>query len=207
MAPETDTTRTPPASGLASLHVIADHLVERPDPALEEALNAATACFLRHGFTHTSVRDVAAELGVSKATVYRNAGSVDDLARALLAREAHRLVDTITLAVGDTRGPAAVLDLVTAAAGFICDHPVVKKVLADEPALVAELLGIIPVIATSITNVLTTVVQTLRPDPPDGSSAAVVADVAVRIVLAAVFFPPTSRDALVRDALSPHLGI
>lgn len=204
MSPEADASAI---ALLASLHVIADDLLERPDSALDEALNATVACFVRHGLAHTSVRDIAGELGVSKATVYRQAGSVDDLARALLAREAHRLVDTITLAISDRRGPAAVLDLVTAAAGFICDHPVVSKVVADEPALIAQLLGNIPVIAGSITDVLTTVIDTIRPDPADGSSGAIVADVAVRIVLAAVFSPPADRDAMLRDALSPHLGI
>lgn len=191
--------------GLAALHVIADDLLERPDPALDGALNAATACFIRHGLAHTSVRDIAAELGVSKATVYRQAGSVDDLARALLARETRRLIATVVETVGNAQGPAAVLDVVTASATFICDHPLLRKVVADEPGLVAELLAVIPVIAASITGVLTAVIQAVRPDPGTGSDAVVVAEVAVRVVLAAVFVPPADLDALLRDALGPHL--
>lgn len=194
-----------PGVELSSLRVIAEGLLVRPDPALDDALNAATACFVRHGLAHTSVRDIAAELGVSKATVYRQAGSVDDLARALLARDVHRLIDHVLDAVGDTQGPAAVLELITAAATFICEHPLLQKVLADEPGLVAEVLGLLPVITTSITTALITIIDAVRPDPGHGSSAPVVAEVAVRVVLAAVFIPPADLAGLLRDTLEPHL--
>ena len=45
----------------------------------------------------------------------------------------------------------------------------------------------------------------LRPDPGADSSASVVADVAVRLVLAAGLAPSADLDALPRDALGPHL--
>lgn len=201
----TDEQTRPLGAELTSLRLIADGLLERPDPALDDALNAATACFIRHGLAHTSVRDIAAELGVSKATVYRQAGSVDDLARALLARDVHRLIDHVLEAVGDRQGPSAVLDLITAAASFICDDPLVRKVLTDEPGLVAEVLGFLPVITASIATALSTVIDTVRPNPGHGSSSTVIAETAVRVVLAAVFVPPTDLDGLLRDALEPHL--
>ncbi|MHB1711373.1 MAG: TetR/AcrR family transcriptional regulator [Acidimicrobiales bacterium] len=190
---------------LASLRVVADGLLDRPDPALDDALNAAAECFIRHGFAHTSVRDIAAELGVSKATVYRRAGSVDDLVRALVARDVHQLIDGVVTQVGDAQGAAAVLEIVCAAADFICEHPLVRKIVADEPGLVAELLPNIGVIASSITAILTTLIDAVRPNPGNGSEAAVVAEVSVRVVLAAVFVPPGDLDALVRNALGPHL--
>ncbi|MGI8492313.1 MAG: TetR/AcrR family transcriptional regulator [Acidimicrobiales bacterium] len=192
---------------LAWLAGVADDLLERPDPVLDEALNAAVTCFMRHGVAHTSVRDIAAELGVSKATVYRQVGSVDVLARVLLARDVHRLVDAVVGAAGDAEGPAAALDAVTAAAVFICHHPLVQKVLADEPDLAAELLGVVPVIASSITDVLASVIENLIPLPRNGSSAAVCADVAVRVVVAAVFIPPVDLETCLHDALGPHLGM
>lgn len=192
---------------LASLHAVADDLLARPDAALDDALNAAAACFARHGLAHTSVRDIAAELGVSTATVYRQVGSVDVVAGAVLAREAHGLVEVVVDAVGNSTGPGAVLDLIIAAAVHICGNPLVRKVLRDEPVLLADLLPHLPKITGAIRAVLTTVVEDLRPNASGGSPAPVVADVAVRMVLAAVLDPPPDLPTLVQDALRPHLGI
>lgn len=192
---------------LASLHAVADDLLARPDPALDRALNAAASCFARHGLAHTSVRDIAAELGVSTATVYRQVGSVDVVAGAVLAREAHGLVEVVVDAVGNSTGPGAVLDLINAAAVHICGNPLVRKVLRDEPVLLADLLPHLPKITGPIRAVLTTVVEDLRPNASGGSPAPVVADVAVRMVLAAILDPPPDLPTLVQDALRPHLGI
>ncbi len=197
-------TRAPRA--LASLHAVADDLLARPDSALDDALNAAAACFARHGLAHTSVRDIAAELGVSTATVNRQVGSVDVVASAVFAREAHGLVEVVVDAVGDSTGPGAVLDLVIAAAVHICQNPLARKVLTDEPVLLADLLPHLPKITGAIRAVLTTVVEELRPNASGGSPAGVVADIAVRIVLAAILDPPPDLAILVQDALRPHLG-
>ncbi len=200
------TIEVPPTTGLQSLHALADALIERPDPAIDDALNAAAACFVRHGLTHTSTRDIALEIGVSKATVYRQLGSVDDVVRVLIAREVHRLVNAAVDAVGDDEGPPAALALITAAATFLCEHPVIRKIVTDEPQLIADLMTTADVLAQTITDVLTALVADLRPEVGGASSAAVVSEVAVRLVLSAIVLPPADLAGLLHDGLVPHLG-
>lgn len=50
-------------------------------------LNAAKACYLRLGVAKTTAADIAAEAGISRATVYRRFPSHEDIFIAVLARE------------------------------------------------------------------------------------------------------------------------
>src|SRR3546814_4780239 len=61
-----------------------------PSPALDPYLDAAARCFVRHGLRRTRVTDIADDVGVSRVTVYRQVGTVEDAARLLLARELDR---------------------------------------------------------------------------------------------------------------------
>src|SRR5579884_3492717 len=63
-----------------------------PPEELDPYLDAAARCFGRFGISRTRVPDVAAEVGVSRVTVYRQVGTVEDMARMLLARDMHRLL-------------------------------------------------------------------------------------------------------------------
>src|SRR3546814_393937 len=72
-----------------------------PVPAVEldPYLDAAARCFTRFGITRTRVPDVAAEVGVSRVTVYRQVGTVEDMARLLLARAMHRILTALPAAL------------------------------------------------------------------------------------------------------------
>src|SRR3546814_18542456 len=61
-------------------------------PALDPYLDAAARCFVRHGLRRTRLTDIADDAGVSRLTVYRQVGTVEDAARLLLARAPARLV-------------------------------------------------------------------------------------------------------------------
>ena len=52
-----------------------------PDAALDPYLDAAAACFARHGISRSAVADIAKEMGVSRTTVYRQVGSIDNVVR------------------------------------------------------------------------------------------------------------------------------
>ncbi|HVX17583.1 MAG TPA: TetR/AcrR family transcriptional regulator [Acidimicrobiales bacterium] len=190
---------------LSRLRASFDRLIERPDPKLDEALNAATACFARHGLAHTSVPDIAREMGVSKATVYRQIGSVDDVVRLLLAREAHLLIDTLEHTVGDATGPDALLDVVTAGIGFASDHPLITKVLRDEPDLAGELLPLLPEFAGATRAALQPAIVALLDGADTVSPPGVLADLVVRLTLAALLVTPPDLAAHVRQAFEPHL--
>src|SRR3546814_15492817 len=88
-------------------------LPTRPARAGDLDLDGAAGCFVRHGLRRTRVTDIADDVGVSRVTVYRQVGTVEDAARLLLARELDRLVSSLLptlLAAEDADGIVAVID-------------------------------------------------------------------------------------------------
>ena len=66
-------------------------------------VDAAARCFARHGVAATTLADVAAEAGVSPATLYRHVDGRDDLVGAVVEQVAHQLIarlDAIIVAAG-----------------------------------------------------------------------------------------------------------
>lgn len=61
----------------------------------EQILAAATTAFARQGFAATSLDDVAAEAGISRAILYRHFDTKTDLYRAVLDRVCARLGDAV----------------------------------------------------------------------------------------------------------------
>jgi AcrR family transcriptional regulator len=107
-----------------------------PPATLDPYLDATARCFVRYGVRRTSVQDVAQELGVNRTTVYRQVGTVEQQAMLLLIRDAHRLLAALPAWVDGPIGPQTVIDLVAAVVRRAREHPVLAKVLADEPDLV-----------------------------------------------------------------------
>lgn len=107
-----------------------------PPASLDPYLDATARCFVRYGVRRTSVQDVAQELGVNRTTVYRQVGTVEQQAMLLLIRDAHRLLTALPGWVDGPIGPQTVIDLVAAVVRRAREHPVLAKVLADEPDLV-----------------------------------------------------------------------
>lgn len=93
-------------------------LPPRPDESLTPFLDAAARCIERFGWARTSVRDVAAEAGVERTTVYRRVGSMGDILRLLVARELHALVALLpTWARHDLPVPEMAIDLLAEGSG------------------------------------------------------------------------------------------
>ena len=67
---------------------------ERPRPTdaeREAALDAAAACYLRLGVAKTTAADIAREVGISRATLYRRFGSHESIFLAVLTRESEAM--------------------------------------------------------------------------------------------------------------------
>jgi AcrR family transcriptional regulator len=112
-----------------------------PPPApLDAYLDAAARCFARHGVGRTSLPDIARELGVSRTTVYRRAGTIERLASLLLARELHALLATLPDILDGVQGPRTLTHLLAGVVQFCREHPIVAKVLDDEPELIGAFL-------------------------------------------------------------------
>lgn len=84
--------------------------------------------------------DIAREIGVSRTTVYRQVGSIDKLSWLLAAREAHRLIATLPEISRELDGPHTLVKMMASIIHQVQEHPVVSKVLVDEPDVVGPLL-------------------------------------------------------------------
>jgi AcrR family transcriptional regulator len=129
------------AGQILDFPAVAAGLPPVPSAALDPFLDAAASCFARFGVAHTTVPDIARELGVSRMTVYRRLGSVPDALRSLLARELHRLVVHLADQLdGAPPSPETIVELTGVVVRHASSHPVLRKSLADEPELVGPVL-------------------------------------------------------------------
>lgn len=180
-----------------------------PPAALDPFLDAAAACFARHGIKRTSVQDVARELRVDRTTVYRQVGNVDRQVRLLLARDLNRLLASLPAALGVEPGTEVVVNLLDAIVSFARAHPVLEKVLADEPDLVGlflvsdmpELVGRVAAALAPLLESAMVSGQLARRDP------VVVAEWLVRVGASLVLAPPPGElRAFLAEILVPALA-
>lgn len=204
MPPVTTTT-----SVLAQLPGLAAGL-PAPPASLDPFLDAASTCFARHGVRRTSVQDIARELRVDRTTVYRQVGNVPRIVQLLMARELHRLVEALPDSVLGADGPEVLVDVLATVVSYGRNHPVLAKVLADEPELigpflVTEALPMIDAIAALIAPILGTAMDSgelARRDP------LAVAHALVRMCLSYLLAPPPGDlAAALGELLIPALEV
>lgn len=82
----------------------------RPPATDEEArqriVDAAARCIDRHGVAKTTLSDVAADLGVTRQTVYRHGGSMNEIVSQVAAQGAAAFVDRLVAHLAGVGGPA-----------------------------------------------------------------------------------------------------
>jgi AcrR family transcriptional regulator len=129
-------------SDLAQLVVTGSGVVpDAPDEAVVPFLEAACRAVEKFGWSRTTMRDIAREAGVERTTVYRHVGSMPDVYRLLLAHEMQKLMRAVPVwAPADADGPTVVVELVASAVEYCLAHPVLTKVISDEPELLSGLL-------------------------------------------------------------------
>lgn len=180
-----------------------------PSPALDPYLDAAGRCFARHGLRRTRVTDIADEVGVSRVTVYRQVGTVEDVARLLLVRELDRLVNSLVPLLMTADDADGIVSVIASAVEFATGHPVLAKVLRDEPELVgafviAELRTLIDrllVLADPVVRRLADLDDRSRFDIP------VLAEWVARVVITMVVAPPSEPvEDFLRKVILPVLG-
>lgn len=111
----------------------------RPPRTEEEArqriLDAANRCMDRYGPAKTSLSDVAAELGVTRQTVYRHFSSTTDLLLAGAEAAAEPFIESVAEHCSSLRDPGAI---VVAALVYVLEHlprdPRLSLLLATERA-------------------------------------------------------------------------
>jgi AcrR family transcriptional regulator len=110
--------------------------VTEPQRTTDRVVAAALRCLARTGLRAMTVDDVAADAGVSRATLYRAfPGGRDTILSAVVDAEIARLL----AAVGQATEPAtelrgALVAGLHAAATWLRDHEVIERLMFDEPA-------------------------------------------------------------------------
>lgn len=102
----------------------------------ERIVDAAEGCFARYGVGKTTVEDIAAAAGLSRATVYRSfAGGRDEVILAVLLRDLRRFLDHLADRLGRERSvPDAIVEGVIDAVAFVRGEPRVAALLTPEAA-------------------------------------------------------------------------
>lgn len=201
------TSGSPPAA-FDALAGMLTRLPERPSPALDRALDATAVCLARHGLARTSMTDVAREMGVARSTLYRYFSSVEQAAWTLLARESYRFFDAFGEVVAGDAGPEAVVELLAQFVRFTSAHPVMARLLHDEPDFVGQVVALhfaelVDCAAAVVTPLVATAMETgmiRRRDP------ARLAQWMGRVVAIFILAPPgDDLDGLLREMLLPLL--
>lgn len=179
-------------AGTSQLVIAAAALPPVPPAEMDPFLDAAARCFARHGIRRTSVPDIAREASTSRTTVYRQVGTVETAAALLLARDLHRLLISLRGELDGADGPESLIRLVRAVVSFCAGHPVLRKVLTDEPEiatpfLTAEFRSIIDRVSDVVVPLLERAMDSgkIRPGNP-----RVLADFLVRITVSVLLSPP-----------------
>jgi AcrR family transcriptional regulator len=104
-------------------------------------LDAALLEFERHGIRKVALDDVAKRAGVSRTTIYRRFANRDELVTAVVERENVALFADIAAELKDA-GPQSNLyvEAFTLSILRFRRHRVLNQMMADEPALLLELM-------------------------------------------------------------------
>jgi AcrR family transcriptional regulator len=131
-------------------------------------------------------------MDVNRTTVYRQVGNVDSILRLLMAREVHRQLSVAYERTNvDSLNPRGLVQLLAEMIRIVRGHPLVEKVLRDEPELVGGAIHPSTGLFTRIANFITPAIglamatgQIADRDP------AVVAEWLARIAATSILSPP-----------------
>lgn len=192
------------------LPTMASNLPPPPPATLDPYIDAAARCFARFGVGRTTVPDIARELGVSRTTVYRQVGTINQLSGHLFNRELHNFLSYLPQSISDEPAPEAVVSMVESIIGYSRNHPVLSKVLVDEPELIGpfltrELPEVVNRVGAVTIPMLTTAMGAglLAPHDPQ-----ILVEWLVRTAVTVVLSPPTTADVkdFLRHMLLPTLS-
>ena len=98
-------------------------------------LDAAAACYLRVGVGKTTAADIAAEVGISRATLYRRFGSHEAIFLAVLTRESEEMAAAAEDHLAAVADPAErILEGMMFALGQIGSRPVHAAMFGGDSA-------------------------------------------------------------------------
>ena len=161
---------------------------------MQQALvDAAGACLARWGVSKTTVADLAAEAGCSRATVYRAfPGGKNQIMAVYGVRELTGYFDEAAALVGTAATlEDALVELITSAARTLAEHRGFQFMLVHEPGLVLPYLGF-----TNIDRLYLLAAERLAPSFHRfaGDRATQLVELTARITLSHTFQPSDTVD-------------
>lgn len=169
-------------------------IVSRVTPAATRILDATKVCCERHGIAKVSIDDIAAEAGVSRATLYRMyPGGKDVVFDALRVRELEEFFAHLKLAViGSTSLEDLLVGTVVAATNELRNDQHLAIMLMSEPGETLAQLTVsgVPRIIRMATLFLSPMVDTYLDRP----KAVRVVDVLARLVISYFLAPSDDID-------------
>lgn len=175
---------------------------DRAELASERLLDAAAGLFAEHGVSGTSMDQVAAAAGCSRATLYRYFDGRSALQRAFAHREARVVMERVASSVADVGDPSELaVAAVVACLQAIRERPHLHAWYGGaDAALLAELLRESPMIESFAARFAGS-----ADDAPDRDLARWV----IRSILSLLAVPgedAAEEERLVRRFLAPHLS-
>lgn len=167
-------------------------LAPAPSTDLDPYLDAFARVVQQHGLSGTRVQLVAEEVGVNRVTVYRQVGTVKDMTHLLFRRELHRALPDLTEWATADDAVGALVTVLAETVRVFRSHPVMTKVVADEPHLLGpylvrdlpEVLGRSAHVSTALFTLAMDSGRIARRDPDRLS------DWVARVLVTAVLAPP-----------------
>jgi AcrR family transcriptional regulator len=99
----------------------------------DSVLDAAARRLASHGIAGTTVDDVAAEAGVSRATVYRYIGGKNEIVQAVIGREAEEVLTRVaTMISSSTTAETAIAKAVSTALVAIAGNPLLARLTSTD---------------------------------------------------------------------------
>jgi AcrR family transcriptional regulator len=153
--------------------------------------------------------DIAREMGVARPTLYRQVSSLQEAIALVTSRQLHLFVDELTAVLGRAAGPDTFIDAAVRTVTFARNHPVVLRIINDEPALIGELVtsGQLSSYAEQIVELVVPVFEgAMATGSIRVSDPRLAAGLIVRLVAAMLLLPAgADLERLVRFALEPIL--
>ena len=182
---------------------------DRPDAKLDRVLDATERCVARHGVRRTTMSDIAKEMGVSRPTLYKQVGSVEEAMALVGARQLYSFLDQLQALLANGPRPETFIEMAVQAVTFTRASPLIRRLLSYEPDLIGNLItsGQIATYVEQVVDLVTPLVQAaMDTGAVRVSDARVTAELMIRLC-GSLMAAPTSceLETLVRCALEPLL--